>query len=576
LNCLPANQWLEADGVEDTMQCQITGQSFQTPSAYKIANANVAVIGGGYWGKNLVRNFHGLGALAAVCDNDEQLLAGLESQYADIETTPSFEEVLRNPAIQAVVIATPAPLHGRMVREALLAGKDVLVEKPLALSESDGEKCVRLAQERQRVLMVGHLLWYHPAILKLKNLIEQGELGRLQYIYSQRLNLGRIRREENILWSFAPHDISVILGLVGEFPERVQAQGGYYLHQQIADVTVTCLTFPSGVGAHVFVSWLHPFKEQRLVVVGDRKMAVFNDVEPQHKLTLYPHSIEWKGNFPIPNHKDAQPVQIESFEPLRAECEHFLNCVRMRGKPRTDGPEALSVLRVLRLCEQGLEREEKRIPSQETASVNSRTSAQNFFAHPTAIVDKEAEIGARTRVWHYSHIMSGARIGKDCVLGQNVFVGANVRIGNNVKIQNNVSVYEGVELKDHVFCGPSMVFTNVINPRSEIERKEEFRPTLVSQGATLGANCVIMCGTTVGSYAFIGAGAVVTRDVPDYALVYGNPARVHGWMCRCGVKLKMASNSDGKMATCKACGKRFVRSGVEAINPVELNEHSIA
>jgi len=305
-------------------------------------------------------------------------------------------------------------------------------------------------------------------------------------------------------------------------------------------------------------------------------MAVFNDIEPQHKLLLYPHTIEWKGNVPIPNHKEAELVEIESCEPLRAECEHFLECVLTRDEPRTNGHEALAVLRVLRRCEEGLKREEKRIPSHETASVNSRTSSQSVFAHPTAIVDKEAEIGAGTSVWHYTHVMSGARIGKDCVLGQNVFVGASAVIGDNVKIQNNVSVYQGVELRDNVFCGPSMVFTNVINPRSEIERKGEFLSTVVKQGATLGANCVIMCGTTIGSYAFVGAGAVVTRNVPDYALVYGNPARIRGWMCRCGVKLKIASNGGGKLATCEACGNQFVSSGLETINPVKLYEHSIA
>jgi UDP-2-acetamido-3-amino-2,3-dideoxy-glucuronate N-acetyltransferase len=561
--------------MQQKVQTHTGNQTAWTPSSQKICSANLAVVGGGYWGKNLVRNFHGLGALAVVCDNDEKLLAALSSQYHGIKTTASFEEVLGNPAVQAVVIATPASLHGPMVRKALLAGKDVLVEKPLALSEGEGEKCVRLAQERQRVLMVGHLLWYHPAILKLRALIEHGELGRLQYIYSQRLNLGRIRREENILWSFAPHDISVILGLVGEFPERVQAQGGYYLHDRIADVTVTCLAFPSGVNAHIFVSWLHPYKEQRLVVVGDRKMAVFNDVEPQHKLFLYPHTIEWKGNFPIPNHKEAQLVEIESFEPLRAECEHFLKCVAMRDKPRTDGHEALAVLRVLRLCEEGLEGEGKQRVSHKNAPLSSRASSQSFYVHPTATVDKGAEIGAGTRVWHYTHVMSGARIGRDSILGQNVFVGSNAVIGNNVKIQNNVSVYEGVELKDHVFCGPSMVFTNVINPRSEIERKEEFAHTLVNQGATLGANCVIMCGTTVGSYAFVGAGAVVTHDVPEYALVYGNPARIHGWICRCGMKLNLESNGDGKIATCETCGNRYVRRG-EVISPIEIHEHSVA
>jgi UDP-2-acetamido-3-amino-2,3-dideoxy-glucuronate N-acetyltransferase len=207
-----------------------------------------------------------------------------------------------------VAIATPAETHGRLVREALMAGKDVFVEKPLSLGVREGEELVELVSDMGRILMVGHLLWYHPAILKLRGLIEAGDLGRIQYIYSNRLNLGKIRREENILWSFASHDISVILGLIGEMPDSVQAQGGNFLHEQIADVTGTLLSFPSGVRAHIFVSWLHPFKEQKLIVVGDRKMAVFDDVEKKDKLLLYPHSIDWRNHLPVPHRADAQPV----------------------------------------------------------------------------------------------------------------------------------------------------------------------------------------------------------------------------------------------------------------------------
>lgn len=539
------------------------------------ADIKVACVGAGYWGKNLVRNFHALGALQVLCDADTQVLAALHDQYDGVKATPSFKEVLKDPAIEAIAIATPAGLHYSIAKEALLAGKDVLVEKPLALTEVDGNELVELAKQRGQVLMVGHLLWYHPAILKLKTLIEQGELGRLQYIYSQRLNLGRIRREENVLWSFAPHDISVILGLVGEMPERVQAQGGYYLHKQIADVTVTCLAFGSGVAAHIFVSWLHPYKEQRLVVVGDRKMAVFNDLETQNKLLLYPHTIEWKANFPVPNHNQAESVPIDSFEPLRAECEHFLHCVKTRAKPRTDGEEALKVLKVLRQCQDALTGEEIQRPSQESVLLNLRTyQSQDVFIHPTATVDESAYIEEGTKVWHYSHVMSGAKIGKKCILGQNVFVGRNVVIGNNVKIQNNVSIYEGVELEDNVFCGPSMVFTNVINPRSEIERKSKFKRTLVKKGATLGANSTILCGHTIGRYAFVGAGALVTKDVPDHALVVGVSSRIIGWMCHCGVKLGFTDSAEPtqERAECQACGAKYVKRG-ETVKEVLVNEN---
>ena len=180
-----------------------------------------------------------------------------------------------------------------------------------------------------------------------------------------------------------------------------------------------------------------------------------------------------------------------------------------------------------------------------------------FVAHPSAVIDPGATVGAGTRIWHWSHVMTGARIGRGCSLGQNVFVGTDVVIGDRVKIQNNVSVYEGVVLEDDVFCGPSMVFTNVINPRSQVSRKHEFRTTMVRRGATIGANATVICGHTIGQYAFVGAGAVVTRDVPDHALVVGVPARVVGWMCRCGLRLTFRA----MRAACGGCGGRYARRG---------------
>lgn len=510
----------------------------------------VAVVGVGHWGRNLVRNFGDLRALAAVCDRDEARLTAFRDQYSHCRFFQSYHDVLKDEAIDAVVIATPAETHADLVKAALQAGKDVFVEKPLSLSVPVAEALVALSKKNNRILMVGHLLWYHPAIAKLKQLVADGELGRIRYVYSSRLNLGKIRREENILWSFAPHDISVILGLLGEMPSAVQAQGGNYLHQQIADVTVSLFAFPSGVRAHIFVSWLHPFKEQKLVVVGDRKMAVFDDVEAKDKLLLYPHSIDWKDHIPVANKADAQPVPILSEEPLRAECLHFLDCVATRTRPRTDGEEGLRVLRVLQQCQEALESDRDPVPSRSSPR-------RNYAAHESAFIDAEAEIGDGTTIWHLSHVLKGSRIGKNCKIGQNVVVGPNVSVGNGVKIQNNVSVYEGVTLEDHVFCGPSMVFTNVVNPRSEIPRIKELKPTLVKQGATLGANSTIVCGITIGRYAFVGAGAVVTKDVPDYALVMGNPARVAGWMCRCGIKLSPRT----KDAVCSTCGARYRKMG---------------
>jgi UDP-2-acetamido-3-amino-2,3-dideoxy-glucuronate N-acetyltransferase len=529
-----------------------------TPNDSPMASPRIGCIGAGYWGRNLLRNFDDLGALAWVCDVRPEALEEVAQKYPRAQHTQRPDDLFRDDSIAGIVIATPAETHGGLVRRALEAGKDVLVEKPLCLDVEEGRELVALAERAERILMVGHLLWYHPAILKLQELVAAGDLGRIQYIYSNRLNLGRIRREENILWSFAPHDVSVILGLLGEMPERVQAQGGNYLHQKIADVTVTLLTFPSGVKAHIFVSWLHPFKEQKLIIVGDRKMAVFDDVQAERKLFLYPHLIDWKNHVPVPTMAAAQVIPTEAVEPLRAECLHFVDCIRTRQSPRTDGREGLKVLTVLQQCQAMLEESQARPAPPATRIAREVT---RYFAHESAFIDEDVEIGDGTTIWHVSHVLKHSRIGKNCRIGQNVVIGPNASIGDGVKIQNNVSVYEGVTLEDHVFCGPSMVFTNVFNPRSEIRRMDELRPTLVRRGATLGANCTIVCGVTIGHYAFVGAGAVVTRDVPNFGLVVGNPARVIGWMCVCGTRIEFALGEG--TGICAACHRRYVRTGSE-------------
>ncbi len=505
----------------------------------------VALIGCGYWGKNLLRNFLELGALRAVCDPKQEVLDEAKSKYG-VATVPGIETVLADPQIDAVVIAAPAVQHYDLARRSLAAGKDVYVEKPLALHASEGRQLAALASEQKKILMVGHILQYHPAILELKKLIRAGELGQIQYIYSSRLNLGKLRTEENILWSFAPHDISAILYLLDESPVRVSSHGGSYLNSHIFDTTLTTCDFRSGVKAHVFVSWLHPFKEQKLAIVGSKKMAVFDDVDPERKLTLYSHRIDWLNRMPVAYRDSGQVVQLPQGEPLRHECEHFLECVRTRQAPRTDGESGAQVLEVLEACERSLR--EKGLPAE-----LART-AVSYYAHPTAVVDEGAEVGEGSKIWHFSHIMPESRVGRNCNLGQNVVVSPGVIIGNNVKIQNNVSVYTGVELEDDVFCGPSMVFTNVINPRSYIARKNEYRRTLVRKGATIGANATVVCGATLGKYSFVAAGAVVTHDVPDYALVAGVPATRIGWMCYCGARLP---NVEGE-GRCLACERTYV------------------
>lgn len=510
-----------------------------------MARANIAVIGCGYWGKNVVRTFHTLGALRWVCDVRPQALENARTNYG-VQTTSSVTEVLADHEVEGVAIAAPAVHHYRLVRQALEAGKHVLVEKPLALRLEEGRHLARIAESRAQVLMVGHILQYHPAITKLKELIAAGELGRIKYIYSSRLNLGKLRAEENILWSFAPHDISAVLFLLEEMPTRIASHGGTYVDARVADTTLSTCEFASGVNAHIFVSWLHPFKEQKLTIVGGKKMAVFDDMQPERKLVLYSHRIDWVDRMPVAHSDQGQVVPIAKDEPLRLECEHFLECIRKKRKPRTDAAGALQVLEVLDACERSLRNGGH--------PVELHSTKADYFAHPSAVIDEGSEIGSGTKIWHFSHIMEGAKVGERCNFGQNVVISPGVKIGNNVKIQNNVSVYTGVELEDDVFCGPSMVFTNVINPRSHIVRKHEYRRTLVKRGASIGANATIVCGTTLGEYCFIAAGAVVTRNVPDYALVMGVPASHAGWMCSCGTRLPETNPH----LTCPSCGRTYL------------------
>lgn len=313
----------------------------------------VAVAGSGYWGKNLVRNFHQLGALGAICDPSEANLAQARDIAPDIPVYSRFEDLLENPEIDAVVIATPAVTHAALSRQALLAGKDVFCEKPLALNYREADSLVKLAKERSRILMVGHILEYHPAIGQLRQLVDSGELGQIRYLYSNRLNLGKIRREENILWSFAPHDIAVILRLLGEeLPFQVIAQGGSYIQPNIADVTMTQLAFDNGVSAHIFVSWLNPFKEQKLVVVGSRKMAVFDDVAKS--LMLYDQRVDIREGEPVPVRGEGLSVPFSSDEPLRLECQALLDAVKTRQPPITDGESGLRVLKVLQAAQRSL------------------------------------------------------------------------------------------------------------------------------------------------------------------------------------------------------------------------------
>jgi predicted dehydrogenase len=318
----------------------------------------LAVVGLGYWGPNLARNFDRLpdAELAWVSDSSEEALARWAPAFPDARATPDLAEVLADASLDAVVVATPVSTHAELALRVLEAGKHCFVEKPLAQSAPEAEQVVEAAGDR--VLMVGHLLEYHPGIVRLKQLIDSGDLGDVRYVYSNRLNLGVLRTSENALWSLGAHDVSVMLRLAGEEPLECRAVGESYVHEGVEDVVFAYLRFSSGLAAHMHLSWLDPHKERRFTVVGSKRMATFDDMEVERKLTVYDKGFDEDfssyGEY-IARSGDTHSYQVSNEEPLRIECRHFLDCVRDGSEPRSGGPSGLRVVRVLEALQQSLE-----------------------------------------------------------------------------------------------------------------------------------------------------------------------------------------------------------------------------
>ncbi len=323
----------------------------------------IAVVGTGDWGANLVRNFAAVpGArLAALCDSDPQRLARTAAQHPGARAVAHVDEIAAASDVQGVVVSASAVNHYPLARALLEAGKDVYVEKPLTLQVSHAEELVRLAAQKGRILMVGHLLIHHPGVRYLKGMVDRGDLGELYYIYSQRVNLGKVRRDESALWSFAPHDLSVILHLLGMEPIDVVARGSAFLQGRVEDVVFVDLRFPGGKLAHVHVSWLDPHKLRKFTVVGSQKMVVFDDMEASEKVRVYDKGVDRAGQ--VVSYGDALTVRsgdiviprISLQEPLRIECQHFVDCIRERKNPVTDGQDGLRVVRVLAAAQASLD-----------------------------------------------------------------------------------------------------------------------------------------------------------------------------------------------------------------------------
>jgi predicted dehydrogenase len=327
------------------------------------ALVRVAVVGSGEWGRNHVRTFAQLrGAnLVSVCDLDEGKLASVRAQHPRVRTTASYDDVIRDVTIDAVVLASYASAHFDQARRALEAGKHVLVEKPMTLQTHEAEELVRVAAHVKRTLMVGHLLLYHPAVIRMHDLVVSHDIGELFYLYSQRLNLGRVRKDENALWSFGPHDVAVALYLFGSEPEVVTAKGEAFLQRGIVDVVFVTLHFPQRKLAHIHLSWLDPHKTRRTTLVGSRKMVVFDDMDPTDKIRIYdkgvdirPQAVSYEDYLHV-RFGDILIPHVGTAEPLRLECQHFVDCIVNGSVPRSDGNHGLQVIRVLAAAQKSLD-----------------------------------------------------------------------------------------------------------------------------------------------------------------------------------------------------------------------------
>lgn len=571
---------------------------------------NVLVVGCGKWGTQHVRVAEELGILAAVADSAESAREAAR-QITSVPVYESIAHALVHPDVTAVIIATPPATHYEVARAAINAGNDVLVEKPLCTNIQDAEDLINQARRRSppRFVMVGHILHYSSTHSKFVDLARSGFVGQIKRVRSTRFNFGTVRTNENVLWSFCPHDVSIILAIFdGTLPELVSctAQDVLRENRAVEDFIDMSMLFHNGARAQIEASWLHPQKERRVVVYGTEGCLVLNEYT---SATHVPRVQAFKWSFKkdestgiirgMKSDVEVQDIHMDNCtlqsnhatvdclvgeigmqhihrnktgelgedltgkSPLHTELQHFVNACASRDKlPLTDGDEGLRVLRVLKAASDSVASSATGgvwIKLQNTSENPQNESQQNeHYVDKTSVVDAGAKILPGTKVWHFSHVMELAEIGSGCTIGQNVFVGSKVILGNNVKVQNNVSIPEGVICEDDVFLGPSCVFTNILNPRAFISRRSQFLRTLVQHGASIGANATVLCGNTIGRYALVGAGSVVTKPVPNHGLVVGNPARKIGWVGRNGLRLQ--KQVDG-LYICPETNERYFETG---------------
>lgn len=473
----------------------------------------IAIVGAGYWGKNLIREFYNLNVLDMVIEQDENLLNEIKNNY-NIKTSSNIQDVLNKNYITGIVIATPSETHYTIAKQCLDRNKNIFIEKPFTLDYNKSLELHNLSIQKNLKIMVGHILHYNLYIIKLKSLLKNNTIGQIKSIVTNRFSYGKIRSNENVLWSFAPHDISLIYSLLKNSSNQEPLLNIKYIDSKThcSNISESNIFLESNnIKVNINVSWLKPYKESSITIVGTKGILYFDDVKKTLSLTKY--------------NLLKQNILINDYiTPLKNECLHFVNCLINNKIPYTNSFEALYGIR---LIENIINHNNYNLDPISISEHNNPINSNDYYLDSTSIIDNNTTIGKNTKIWHYTHVCESSIIGQNCNIGQNCYIGKNTIIGNYCKIQNNVSVYDGVICEDYVFLGPSCVFTNDLNPRVEYP-KNSYKKTYIKYGATIGANATILCDLTIGRYALIGAGSVVVRDVPEYAVMVGNPAKQIG------------------------------------------------
>jgi len=479
---------------------------------------NIAIIGCGYWGSNLIRVFAQSEQinLHTCCDLDESKLKKVKMIYPYINITSNYQEVITNPEIHAVIIATPVFSHYKLAKLALLANKHVLVEKPLTYTCKESQELIELANQKNKILMVDHTFEYEPAIRKIKKIIESKELGEIYYINANWLNLGKLQPDVNVVFDLATHIFSIINYITGKEPLNIKATGETYIsNNKLEEMANLIIKYPNKIIANINVSWLEPYKVRKLTLVSSKKMLVFDLLNPQEQLKIFDKGVDVNHLENTISYRsgDVYSPNIEPIEPLKEMANHFISCIKENKKPLTSGENGLIVVKLLEAAAQSLKNKGIEIKLNEKNSNISLGNNSRIF-QPTLTNLYGCEIGDNTKIGAFVEIQK------------------NAKIGNNCKISSHSFICEGVTIEDDVFIGHGVRFINDKYPRATsggiLQTEEDWKviPTIVKKGASIGTNATILCGITIGENALVGAGSVVTRDVPPNSVVYGNPAKI--------------------------------------------------